>query len=506
MSHPRLRRTLILSLSALMAFSGLAGAQTPAAAPVAAPATPTVPPPPPPLSEDEAQVLRIFIATAAGHGLPGGDASALTGEALVVRAAATAAALRGQRTANPRAIDKSWGLRPAPYDARAALEAARAANNLVSWTMSQAPAHPAYVALLQARTRYERLALAGGWPPIAFAKPLKIGDVDPVVLALRERLTVEGYAPVPVPPPPPPAAAAVPPAAPTAAPADGVPPPVPPPAAPAPPAEPNLALFDTGVADALKAWQRDHGVAADGVFGRGVAAAMNITAAQRVAQIDLNLERERWLPAGQAADRIEVNVAAAELTLFRAGAPVLSMRAVVGKPSTPTPIFAAEVERIVLNPPWNVPGSIAANELLPKGEAYLAANHYSFIGGRLVQAPGPGSALGVVKFDFNSPYGVYLHDTPAKAGFAREERYLSHGCMRLQKPRELAYALLAPQGMTPAQIEALIARGATHVVPLAAKLPVIVVYRTVSVAPDGRVLFHRDPYGWDAKLAAALRR
>ena len=114
--------------------------------------------------------------------------------------------------------------------------------------------------------------------------------------------------------------------------------------------------------------------------------------------------------------------------------------------------------------------------------------------------------LGVVKFDFNSPYGVYLHDTPAKAGFAREERYLSHGCMRLQKPRELAYALLAPQGMTPAQVESLIARRATLVVPLAAKLPVIVVYRTVSVAPDGRVQFHRDPYGWDAKLAAALRR
>ncbi|MFO1013519.1 MAG: L,D-transpeptidase family protein [Caulobacteraceae bacterium] len=504
MPHAPIRRSAVLALSALIALGaqghGPANAQTPAA-PAAPAALAPAPLPAPPLNEVETQVLRMFVATAPGNGLPDAGPAGLSGDALITRAVELAQALHGQRIANPRAIESNWGYRPEPYDARAALEAARASNTLLAWTISQAPSHPAYAALVSARLRYARLAEAGGWAPLAVSRPLKTGDTDPAVIALRERLTIEGYAPVPVPPAP--APAPPPPAAPLAAPPGA---PAAPPAAPSAPPEPNPALFDTGVADALKAWQRDHGVSADGVLGRAAVTALNITAAQRLAQIDLNLERERWLPRGQAADRIEVNIAAAELVLFRGGAPSLTMRAVVGKPSTPTPIFAAEVERVVLNPPWNVPGSIAAAELLPKGEAYLAANHYSFIDGRLVQAPGPGSALGVVKFDFNSPYGVYLHDTPAKAGFGLEVRYLSHGCMRLQKPRELAYALLAPQGVTQAQIEAIIARRDTRVIPLAAKLPVIVVYRTVSVAPDGRVLFHRDPYNWDAKLAAALRR
>lgn len=224
-------------------------------------------------------------------------------------------------------------------------------------------------------------------------------------------------------------------------------------------------------------------------------------------QVEANLERLRWAPRPLPADRVEVNIAAAKATLFRQDNPVLEMKIVVGARATKTPMFASKLDAVVFNPPWNVPASIARNEILPKAArdpGYLARNGYRIIDGQLQQRPGPGNALGQLKFDLPSPYGVYLHDTPGKAAFQREVRTLSHGCMRLEKPRELALELLAPQGWTQARIDAGIAAGSTQRVELDQPTPLVVTYLTAFVDEAGQLQVAPDVYGWDAKLTAAL--
>lgn len=227
----------------------------------------------------------------------------------------------------------------------------------------------------------------------------------------------------------------------------------------------------------------------------------------RAAQIEANLERLRWLPRDLPLDRLEINVATADATLYRQGRAALTMRIVVGDLRHKTPIFTSRIEAVILNPPWNVPSSIAAKEILPKAardRGYLARNHYRFVDGRLQQRPGADNALGRLKFDLPSPYGVYLHDTPGKTAFQKTVRTLSHGCMRLEKPRELAVALLESQGWSPARLDDAIETGETQRIALQSPLPLFVTYQTAIVDEAGEVRFAPDVYGWDTKLAAAL--
>src|SRR5581483_2872606 len=250
---------------------------------------------------------------------------------------------------------------------------------------------------------------------------------------------------------------------------------------------------------ALAAFQVDHGVKPSKMLDAATLAALNVDAAARLAIIDVNLERARWLPRNLPGDRIEVDIAEPQATLYQAGAPVLGMRAIVGDPTRHTPSFASEVTAIVFNPPWVVPASIAAAELYPKerrSPGYLARNGFIVQDGQLIQKAGPKAALGFVKFDMPDPFAVYLHDTPS--------RWLCHGCVRLEQPRELATALLAAQGWSRAMVEAAIAAKATRRVELETHTPVFVVYRTVVAGSDGRAVFRPDVYGWDAELVAAL--
>ncbi len=190
--------------------------------------------------------------------------------------------------------------------------------------------------------------------------------------------------------------------------------------------------------------------------------------------------------------------------------PVLSMRAIVGRPRNGTPSFIDEIESIVLFPPWNVPSTIAAKEIWPKARrtpGYLARQRFVVRpGGGLQQLPGPKSALGLVKFDLPNRYSIYLHDTPAKSLFAKDNRYFSHGCMRLQKPYDLAKWLLRSDPAWPAaRIDEVLAGPAvTQHVPLVRPVPVYIFYFTAFVDEAGQVNFVPDPYGWDGKLSAML--
>lgn len=245
------------------------------------------------------------------------------------------------------------------------------------------------------------------------------------------------------------------------------------------------------------------------MLGPATRAALNVTASDRLAQIDANLERWRWMPRSPPPDRVEVDTGAQEATLYQGGAPVLRMRAIVGSPKHPTPMFASRVDAVVVNPPWNVPSSIATNELLPteaRRPGFLAGMGIRWVNGHLQQRPGPSNSLGLIKFDVTSPFGVYLHDTPAKGLFAQPVRAFSHGCMRLEQPRDLALALLAPQGLDAGAFDDAIAAGVTRRIDLQRRVPLYVVHWTVRAEPDGRLSFWPDIYGWDRKLAAALAR
>lgn len=410
---------------------------------------------------------RLIVATLLAADNPPAGVEALDDPALAAALEWHAATQLGLRV-RPSLIDRTWTIEPPRRDVAAELAAARKDGRLTQWLAALAPAHPGYQALRAERARYRSIIEAGGWLKMPFGLSLKEGDEGDRVEALRARLQAEGYV-----------------LAPSATPT----------------------LFDADLAEALRLFQRRHDLEEDGTLGAETRRALDVPAAERLAQLDANLERWRWLPRALPADRLDLDVAAAEAVRYAAGQPALTMRVIVGSPKHKTPMFVSYLDAVVFNPPWNVPASIARNEILPKAArdpGYLARNGYSRTPNGLQQRPGPGNALGFVKFDLPSPFGVYLHDTPGRSSFARRVRTLSHGCMRLEKPRELAEDLLAPQGWTRADIDRAIDTGATRRIELDRTLPLFVAYYTASVDADGRAVFRPDPYGWDARLLAAL--
>ena len=252
-------------------------------------------------------------------------------------------------------------------------------------------------------------------------------------------------------------------------------------------------------------------------------ASLNVPAASRAAQIDLNLARLRALPGRLGEPYVAVNIAAQHLQVIQDGTIRLVSRVIVGKPSAPTPVLSSRIAKIIFNPPWNVPASIAVNEILPKlrrdrtylfKESIIIVDRSSDPHGldvnwssvslaqfatRLRQLPGEGNALGRIKFEFPNPYTVYLHDTPAKRLFERARRTFSHGCMRLEHASDLAAFLLRDQGWGQAEIENAIADDQTREISLQRPVPLWVLYLTAVVDAGGTVHFREDVYGFDAR-------
>jgi len=422
------------------------------------------------LRADQVELLRRTLDEASSHGFapdefsPRGDSDA----ALIDATLRYAKAVKTGRLeiANFR---EDWGLRPTPFDARGGFNRAVADDRLEQWLKSLPPPYPGYEVLQDGLATYRAIADRGGWKSLTGDGKLEVGATGPAVEALRARLAAED------------------PTTPSqvARDANGQP------------------LYDAALAESVKRGQKRMGLQPDGVVGPGTRAAFNTPVNRRIDQIVANMERWRWLPSAMPADRVQVNVAAGVLTLFKQDQPTLSMRAVTGKPGGgETPLLSSEIHSIVLNPPWTVPTGIANRELRPKGAAYLANNGFRELpGGMLQQRPGPTSALGLVKFDFNNPYAVYLHDTPSKGGFSRYTRLASHGCVRLEKPMALARALTeGDPTWTPEAIEDTIAGGKTTRAQVANKVAVFLLYWTAYVTPDGQVNFRQDPYGWDTLL------
>jgi murein L,D-transpeptidase YcbB/YkuD len=454
--------------------------QAPLSPPAPAASVAPTPPAPPPvdlsaitLRPDQIALLQHTLAQAAGHGLRA-DAFALAPDA--GKADLIDAVLRYAIAVHVGQLPTSgflaeWGLRPPAYDPAPDFAEAVAADRLGPWLDSLPPPYPGYDALKAALDQYRHIAAKGGWRTIADGLPvLKLGVTDRRVLALRARLAIED---------------------PTVA-ASGPP------------------VFDARLAAAVAKAQKRYGLDPDGVVKAATLAALNVPVAARIDQIVANMERWRWLPPALPADRIQVNIAAAVLTLFQADTPVMSMKAVTGRPGDETPMLQSQIFSVVFNPPWNVPSTIATKELWPKERAhpgYLARNDFRVIQNddgsvRLQQRAGPKAALGHVKFDFLNPYGVYLHDTPSHGGFAKFTRQESHGCVRLERPVALAKALMdGDPKWTPEAIDQAIAAGTTTVRAAIPKpIAVFLLYWTAFVGADGAANFRADPYGWDNVL------
>jgi murein L,D-transpeptidase YcbB/YkuD len=238
--------------------------------------------------------------------------------------------------------------------------------------------------------------------------------------------------------------------------------------------------------------------------GRPVAYVPN---AERVKRIAVALERERWLPRQLPATRIWVNTEDAHLDFYQDDRKVFSTRVVVGQPDKQTPEFETHTPSVLFNPPWYVPRSIIAKEIMPKlggDPSYLARHHMSWhSGGTIRQDPGPNSALGQIKFEMPDPFDVYLHDTPSKGLFASAERHKSHGCVRVEHPLALASLLLNEDQAT---IGRSVGVGYTHRQALPRPIPVFVVYQTVAIDPNGGIRLLPDVYARDDRVWQLLNR
>jgi murein L,D-transpeptidase YcbB/YkuD len=461
----------------------LAAAQPPVSSPttpvqVPAPVSQAIVVPPPvmpKISAAQAAQLQAMLDGALANGMaPSGDSSAAptrTDNQTLIRAALDyARALHHGRLADTDFVG-NWGLKPPPYDPVPDFIAAVKADRLADWIGSLPPPWSGYGALRKALATYRAIDKAGGWPVIAAGPDLAPGDSGDRVATLRTRLTIED---------------------------DTLP--------------SGPARYDEDVVAAVQRAQRRYGLEPTGTVGKATLAALNVGAHDRVRQIEANMERWRWLPAQLPDHRVQVNIAAAVLTVFDADKPVMSMRVVTGRPDDQTPMLSSMIHSIVFNPPWNVPSSIASKELFPKERAhrgYLRTHGFRVIGtgsgSRLQQAAGSKSALGRVKFDFDNPYGVYLHDTPSQGTFDRYSRQASHGCVRLAHPVDLAKLMLQDDpDWTPDAIDAAIQKGDTVRARLPEPVAVYIFYWTAYASADGKMTFLGDPYGWDGQLADRL--
>jgi L,D-transpeptidase YcbB len=356
-------------------------------------------------------------------------------------------------------------------DVPGGLNEALAGRRLQGWLESLAPSDKGYLGLSRAYLSYRSIAQRGGWPTFKPGEPIKPGDTDRRIPALVTRLVLEGDLDQPV----------------------------------------AGDVYADAIVEAVKRFQGRHGLDNDGVIGLDTQDELRATAEDRARMIATNMERRRWLDRSPAPERIDVNTAASILTYWNDGVPVKGSLVINGKPTHQTPSIEAAFSTVLANPPWNVPESIVKKEILPhlaKDAGYLERENMtaSNAGGfyHVVQRPGPGNSLGLVKFEVQDEYAIYLHDTSSKKLFARVDRHLSHGCVRVQDAVEFARFLLRDDPQALATFDAAEASGDTTRVSIGRSIPVRLLYWTAFMNGDDRVAFRKDAYGRDSTLAEAL--
>lgn len=392
---------------------------------------------------------------------------------------------------DPATLDPHWNFDPRELDPADGVQAAWTAvsEGRVAAMFDRArPQHPIYARLRAALAKLRTIEDQGGWPTLPLGPALKPGMDDPRVTLLRRRLQMGGYLSAP---------------------------------------QPSDPHYGPALAEAVRHFQQEQYLPVDGVVGKATLAALNVPAGARIDQLRVNLERARWLLHELKGDFVVVDIAGYSVAYYRDGKPVWHARVQVGKPYRRTPVFKSKITYLTLNPTWTVPPTILRHDILPKlrkGLGYLAANRLRVLDGQgrplspasvdwshphgivLRQDAGEGNALGRLAIRFPNPYSVYMHDTPHQELFAREQRAFSSGCIRVERPRELAVLLLDDPQWDRAALDRAIDTNQTRTVSLKRPVPLLLAYWTVELHDDGTLGFRPDIYRRDAALLAALDR
>jgi murein L,D-transpeptidase YcbB/YkuD len=397
---------------------------------------------------------------------------------------------------DPSRLKASWGI-PRKSKSRAyeqLLEEAWRRKELRSSLEALYPKNPSYpkgkLLLRQLEDRSKSSPIS--WKPVKTDKSLHLGESSGFLPEIRQRLAFWGYASA-------------------ASPKEGK-------------------VYDSLLLIQVMAFQKDRGISAEGVIGPSTISSLNESPEQLMDKIEVNLERMRWVPSEFfEKEAILVNIPSFQLVYHRGVDTLFTTKVIVGTVTHPTPIFTAPMSYLVLSPYWNIPPSIAKNETLPairKNSGYLQKNNMEVVtaGGQAValsqvnwnakpfpylirQKPGESNALGLVKFMFPNPFNVYLHDTPGKQLFDREQRTFSHGCIRMQHPQDLAELLLkSDQDWTSERLVKAMGAGKEEVVTLSRKIPVGIFYFTFWTEGAEKPRFFVDIYKRDAEVLALLRR
>lgn len=267
-------------------------------------------------------------------------------------------------------------------------------------------------------------------------------------------------------------------------------------------------IFTDTLEAAVKQFQLRHGYKQDGIITAGLVKDMNVPALRRLEEILLNMDRMRWLPQKPAGNLIIVNLPEFILHVYDGKEKVFDMVVVVGRVGNNTMMFNGDLNQIVFSPYWNVPPSIIKNEIMPamaRNPNYLANKNMEQIGSGIRQKPGPGNALGKVKFIFPNSFNMYFHDTPSKSLFSQDKRAFSHGCIRLSEPQKMAEWLLRNYPEWPKEkIVSAMNQTTEKSVKLKESIPVFIIYYTAWVDEKGLVNFRDDVYQHDKDLISKM--
>lgn len=394
---------------------------------------------------------------------------------------------------DPQQVIRDWHLKQDEnWKALDMLEVALEQGRLSPFLHSLAPPHPQYQKLKNLLANYLRHQDNTLWPLFSGRKKIEPGQSHPTIGLLRTHLQETGDFQIKQ-------------------------------------CADRPEQLDPMLTEALRHFQARHGLQVDGQLGRDTRAMLNVGLEQRIGQIRLNMERWRWVPRQLGSRYIWVNIADFSLKVIENQEVTQQMSVIVGRKDRRTPVFSGKISYLVLNPTWSVPRSIALRDILPKArqdaEYLLRKGIQAFNGNHLVdaqtlqnalfqgnnfpyrlqQVAGNGNALGQVKFMFPNPFSIYLHDTPKRALFKKNQRTFSSGCIRLEKPLALANHLLG-KNWNQKRLDIELQKGQTQEVKLQVPIAVYLTYWTAWVDEQDKVQFRKDVYNWDRRLARALQK
>jgi murein L,D-transpeptidase YcbB/YkuD len=397
---------------------------------------------------------------------------------------------------NPYTFDPHWNFRRElnDIDPATALQSAIDSPSLTDFLNNFFERGWFYRKLQVALADYRQIAANGGWSAIPEGPTLRPGDSDRRLPVLARRLIISGDL------------------GPRAA-------------------LGKLTIYGESLQKGVRRFQERHALDTDAVIGPATLRALNVPVEKRVEQLEINIERARWVLDDIEDDFVLVNIAGFRAYVLRDRKVVWKTKVQVGSTFHQSPVFRDEIKFVVINPTWTVPFSIATREILPKIKRdpnYFANRDFDLKDNNgkiidpasvnwakiternfpfwLVQRPGPNNALGRVKVMFPNEHAVYLHDTPSKALFSKAERAFSHGCIRVENPFDFAEQLLGGDGWNQEKFQQVLDEGKIKTVLLSKPIPVLLLYWTAMVDPDGVVYFYNDVYERDARIAEALNQ